>query len=253
MRRKDEAKFGEYRTKRVILGIYDALSTAIRTGQPYQTLLAPPPGPPVDMEGTFLAMTQWDRVKWPPNIHLPKQEAAEQPQELPLAEFAAMAYPATDTDKAICAAALAIVEQSSGLSSADHLDAVLLVTHPDWCRIFLDQNERLVFDAVQKSVLKSLFLDAEQSIRWKDSRDYLEQKRAISVNHKDKNQAMILGTTFSTVQKGLPNGMGEIVRFALTALRRIGELRKDLPSIPREQARIIEVFKEQHRLYQLAA
>jgi len=46
VRRKDEKKYGEYRTKRVILEIYDALADAIRTGQPYQTRLAPQPADP---------------------------------------------------------------------------------------------------------------------------------------------------------------------------------------------------------------
>ncbi len=44
--RKDEEKYGEYRTKRVILEIYDAMHRAIQTGQPYQTLLDPPPADP---------------------------------------------------------------------------------------------------------------------------------------------------------------------------------------------------------------
>jgi hypothetical protein len=46
VRRKDEEKYGEYRTKRVILEIYDALQEAIRTGKPYQTRLDPPPADP---------------------------------------------------------------------------------------------------------------------------------------------------------------------------------------------------------------
>jgi hypothetical protein len=43
VKRKDEAKYGEYRTKRTILEIYDAMQNAIATGQPYQTRLDPPP------------------------------------------------------------------------------------------------------------------------------------------------------------------------------------------------------------------
>jgi hypothetical protein len=46
VRRKDIAQHGEYRTKRVILEIYDAMAEAIRTGQPYQTRLDPPPADP---------------------------------------------------------------------------------------------------------------------------------------------------------------------------------------------------------------
>ncbi len=44
VRRKDEEKYnGDYRTKRVILEIYDAIARSIRTGEPYQTRLEPPP------------------------------------------------------------------------------------------------------------------------------------------------------------------------------------------------------------------
>ena len=46
VKRKDEQKHGEYRTKRMILEIYDAMAEAIRTGKPYQTLLDPPPADP---------------------------------------------------------------------------------------------------------------------------------------------------------------------------------------------------------------
>ena len=37
VKRKDEAAHGEYRTKRVILEIYDAIQRAKESGQPYQT------------------------------------------------------------------------------------------------------------------------------------------------------------------------------------------------------------------------
>jgi hypothetical protein len=44
VKRKDEAKFnGDYRTKRTILEIYDALAEAMKTGTPYQTRLNPAP------------------------------------------------------------------------------------------------------------------------------------------------------------------------------------------------------------------
>ncbi|MBI4529623.1 MAG: hypothetical protein HY695_37975, partial [Deltaproteobacteria bacterium] len=46
VKRKDEEKWGEYRTKRVILEIFDAVQESIRTGQPYQTRLDPPPADP---------------------------------------------------------------------------------------------------------------------------------------------------------------------------------------------------------------
>jgi hypothetical protein len=44
VRSNDEERYGEYRTKRLILEIYDAMQHAIETGVPYQTILDPPPG-----------------------------------------------------------------------------------------------------------------------------------------------------------------------------------------------------------------
>jgi len=46
VRRKEEATYGEYRTKRVILEIYDAMAEAERTSVPYRTRLDPPPADP---------------------------------------------------------------------------------------------------------------------------------------------------------------------------------------------------------------
>lgn len=43
VKRKDEEKWGEFRTKCVILEIYSAMIDAARTGIPYQTRLSPPP------------------------------------------------------------------------------------------------------------------------------------------------------------------------------------------------------------------
>ena len=75
VKRKDEKQHGEYRTKRVILEIYDAMQKAIDTGQPYQTLLDPPPGPPPE------GLPDWQPgqpkpATWPPHIHPPREVAA---------------------------------------------------------------------------------------------------------------------------------------------------------------------------------
>jgi hypothetical protein len=46
VRRKDKQECGEYRTKRVILEIYDEMQEAIATNKPYQTRLDPAPADP---------------------------------------------------------------------------------------------------------------------------------------------------------------------------------------------------------------
>lgn len=46
VKKKDEQAHGTYRTKDTILDIYDKMTEAIKTGQPYQTILDPPPADP---------------------------------------------------------------------------------------------------------------------------------------------------------------------------------------------------------------
>jgi hypothetical protein len=67
VKRKDEAKYGTYRTKEVILDMYDQMKKAMDTGKPYQTMLDPPPGPPAE----------WPPKPghpWPSHIHPPREE-----------------------------------------------------------------------------------------------------------------------------------------------------------------------------------
>lgn len=44
VKRKDEARFGEFRTKRLVLECFDAMTSAMATGTPYATLLDPHAG-----------------------------------------------------------------------------------------------------------------------------------------------------------------------------------------------------------------
>lgn len=264
VKRKDEQAHGSYRTKDTILEIYDRMAEVIKANaaaiaagqQPtarYQTALNPPPGPPADAADNSIPMAQWDRANWPAHIHQPRKAAVAVPEEVPVAEFAAMAYPATDADKAICAAALAVVEQSGRLSSMEHLDLLLLATHHDWCKAFLDQRGQAAFDAACKSAPPTIFVGQGQSIRWKDCRDHLERLGALTVAHSTQGQPVDRGAAFAVAKAALPTGVDEVVKLALQALERIRELRKDLSKTPQPQRNILDAFAEQHRLYQLAA
>jgi hypothetical protein len=46
VKRWDQQQHGEYRTRWLILEIYDEMARAVRTGQNYQTRLEPPPADP---------------------------------------------------------------------------------------------------------------------------------------------------------------------------------------------------------------
>ncbi len=164
-----------------------------------------------------------------------------------------MTYTATGLDRTICAAALAIVEQSQGISSADHLDTLLMATHPNWCKIFLDQSVNRAFEAVQNSAPQNLFVGLNQSINWKESRDYLEQQHAISVNHRDKEQAITVGVNMNSIKNGLPGDVNDIVKYAIETMKQVNELRRDLSALPEDQLQVIQSMEQQRSLNQLAA
>jgi hypothetical protein len=44
VKRKDEQRYGSFRTKELILELYDAMAEAAQNSRPYQTILDPPPG-----------------------------------------------------------------------------------------------------------------------------------------------------------------------------------------------------------------
>lgn len=54
IRQRDEDRFGEYRTKRLIVERYDALVAADANGVPYETPLDPPPGHPSAAHHAFV-------------------------------------------------------------------------------------------------------------------------------------------------------------------------------------------------------
>lgn len=47
IKRKDIEKFGNYRTKLMILKIYDAMQAEMAAGEPYQTILGPTTSAPL--------------------------------------------------------------------------------------------------------------------------------------------------------------------------------------------------------------
>lgn len=122
VKRKDEAAHGTYRTKDTILAIYDAMQTAISTGQPYQTLLDPPPGPPV---GGFPEWKPGDEQPsdWPSHIHAPKGcEGKERQQMNPVVVPTKITQPGRFPHSSLYAFVHGVEETADGVTVT--LDAV---------------------------------------------------------------------------------------------------------------------------------
>ena len=76
VKRKDEEAHGHYRTKDRILALYDELQRCLASGQPFQSTLNPPPGPPTNPDGSFAKLPAWPKgtpipANWPSNLHPP--------------------------------------------------------------------------------------------------------------------------------------------------------------------------------------
>lgn len=99
----------------------------------------------------------------------------------------------------------------------EHLDSLLLATHPDWCKAFLDKRGQAAFDTARRSAPAALFVNQGQSIRWKECRDYLEQLNAIEVAHSGKNQPIGAGTALTSVKASLPTGVDSVVKYVFMA------------------------------------
>jgi hypothetical protein len=108
VRRKDEERFdGDYRTKRVILEIYDEMAQAMATGKSYETRLNPAPAHP--------------RVAHPPRV-----------QPKPFVLPPTVRYPQPDEGVYAMRVMLSMIQESSGSIDAQRLmNACGLLAMPD--------------------------------------------------------------------------------------------------------------------------
>lgn len=187
-----------------------------------------------------------------------KPKAVRKKPRGPIAEptpglLALLSYPATKTDKVICSAALAVIEQAKELSSMDHLDAMLLSSHPQWCKAFLSVDDQRKLDKSFSSAPDALLVKEPDSIRWKEARDYLEHRKALEVDRSSTTQPITLGKDFVLVKASLPKGVDDVVSFALKALGRIRQLRKNITIAPLELRPILQTLARTHEEYGIAA
>lgn len=178
-----------------------------------------------------------------------------QPIEMDANLFSAMAYPSSAADQAICAAALSIVEQSGSISSQEHLDALLLSTHPDWCKTFLSAADQQALQNVLSAAPSGLVIPQGQSVRWNECRTYLEQLDGIEVDRTLQAQIIKTSLKTATAKAALPAGADAVVRFALKALDRIRELRlaNTTPNLSDTERMVLQAFEAQHKVYQLVS
>lgn len=146
--------------------------------------------------------------------------------EIPPDEVDALFYPRTDADRAVRSVACAVLEQVPSLSGTDHLEAVLLATHPRICRIFLNTAERRAFDKACKTAPQPLFLADGVPVNWQECRDHLEKSGHISIDHFVSGQLLARTATSTLAFTPAVAAVSEIARFALMALKQVQQARR---------------------------
>jgi len=197
--RKDEEKHGEYRTKRVILEIYDTMQEAIRTGEPYQTRLNPSPGPPVNEEGIFIFMYQLDRDNWPVHIHQPHpvwdtgfldawfRLSGKQWKNLDNEQI----FPWDGRETFVFAFIPYLIQEKPGEKFEYYHDAALLLTRSSPCKaLLLDDALRAEYSQILSSIDWLLFPD-EHCIRPDAIRKTLQEQNIVLTEPKNSTAILV--------------------------------------------------------------
>ena len=182
-----------------------------------------------------------------------KKAAPEVPGLFDLTPLALLSFPSTPKEKIITAAALAIIENAGEISSMDHLDVLLLATHPEWCKAFLDASGRKLLSSAVAGQPVGFSSEGHEPIRWKDCRDYLEKRQALQIDRASHTQTIKRGENIVAVEASLPTGTESIVAIALEALKEVKRLRNRTDSASEDQELVLQIFEQRHQEYRLVA
>ena len=165
----------------------------------------------------------------------------------------AASYP-TGMDRTICATALQTVAQAeASLGSFDHLDRTLLACHPQFCEPFLDDEDLARLNELKEEADYPFAGKEDDSIRWKECRDYLEQIEALQIDRTDTNQPISKGDKFDEAISEFNQEVDELVALAAKAFAAIERLRDSMDDANTVQRRVIERIDAIRQQYALVA
>lgn len=177
----------------------------------------------------------------------------DEPNLFDLSQLAAVSFPSSPREKSLIAAALAIIEKTGDISSMDHLDILILATHSEMCKAFLDISGRRRLEVAAKAAPTDFFSKGNDSIMWKDCRDYLEKRKAFLIGRALPAQTIMLGESFTAVNKSFACGVDKVVAVALEAFKEVQKLRREIDSASEVQKQLLQIFEQRHQEYRLVA
>jgi hypothetical protein len=197
VRRKDEELYGAYRTRDTILEIYDALAEAVRTGQPYQTRLNPPPADPGMAHGAKPVV----------------------PLAVPAVTFDPT-FPSSPRDRLLCGALLDLVTADPGLPELAYVDGLGLLTVATTCAKLLHDADQRSWRSLVKEAPDDLTRSGE-TIPWFLIRQALLANGSLQVTG---NAGLGVGPRQQDVRSGYPKLDSKLVALAAKAAQSLREL-----------------------------
>lgn len=162
------------------------------------------------------------------------------------------AYPSTAADKLVCALALEVIAWRDGVSSDDHLDALILATHPELSRIFTGESNAPQLDNWSTSISSELKTIAAKGLKWVQCLNYLEDHRhALTVERSSSDRPVRVAEKFEATRQSFSSQHSALVAHALSILDALKE-RQTSNKIPPEQSKALKTMKELHAQYALA-
>jgi hypothetical protein len=244
VRRKDEAKYnGEFKTKNTILKIYDEMTEAIRTGQPYQTWLDPPPGPPT-ADGNFIPLAQWTEDLNTSHIHAPRvsESSTSHPRVVD------PVFPGTDLDKILCACLLDFAQAESTLTEEQNLDKVILAMQADLCRNFLSGDDSRWYEESLANVPSGLIADTDSKPPWQLLLSSLMANRSLA----KIGDYISPGENFDAVRQSLPEVHDQFLSLVAKAAERFREISEDHETDESTRS-VVQEVQQQRALVQTGA
>ena len=137
-------------------------------------------------------------------------------------------YPGSEKDRYLLAASLSIVKMVGPLTLPDHLDILLLSTHPNWCINLLHDDDLEAFRDIcaDAGLLHHLFVGPSQSVSWMTCLDYLKLCEAITIIQ----QVISIGKNIDQTLKTLPSGVDAVIEYSIRAFRKMEIMRHSAAS-----------------------
>lgn len=155
--------------------------------------------------------------------------------------LAAMAFPSSDWDRALCAALLEIVRRRDGAPSAVHLDALLLYAHPEWCAPFANRTARPVPDGTLATKGRP------SAVPWGLCRDYLVSRKAIELNRTRSGRPLGLGPAHAAVRREFAHDVSALVAQALAVQDAIESLVATSEQLGTDQRAVVDALGSTRR------